>query len=332
MLYICGEVEKQKEMEVSVLIAVILNGFGVGWLIVEVLKLSRQMGELTGVVNGHTRDIAEIKEELKTKASAADVAEIKEELKTKASAADVAEIKEELKTKASAADVAEIKEELKTKASAADVAEIKDELKTKASAKELTEFKVEIKDELKSKASAKEFDELKFDVKDLKQDVRHVELMLSEVVTFLQTKFPAGKLSLSERHSPARLNEYGKKVFQDMNGSQFLEEHSEHLLAEIESYSPVSPYDVEALAYELIVDMMYLDCFKTIRDKVYYYPALETPDRHGGWNISELTLQDVCYVFSIPLRDMYLEEHPWLVPRELEKQGVGLPKLEGKQP
>ena len=316
MLYICGEVEKQKEMEVSVLIAVILNGFGVGWLIVEALKLSRQMGELTGVVNGHTRDIAEIKDELKTKASAADVAEIKEELKTKASAADVAEIKEELKTKASVSDVAEIKEELKTK----------------ASAKELTEFKVEIKDELKSKASAKEFDELKFDVKDLKQDVRHVELMLSEVVTFLQTKFPAGKLSLSERHSPARLNEYGKKVFQDMNGSQFLEEHSEHLLAEIESYSPVSPYDVEALAYELIVDMMYLDCFKTIRDKVYYYPALETPDRHGGWNISELTLQDVCYVFSIPLRDMYLEEHPWLVPRELEKQGGGLPKLEGKQP
>ena len=203
MLYICGEVEKQKEMEVSVLIAVILNGFGVGWLIVEVLKLSRQMGELTGVVNGHTADVAEIKEELKTKASAADVAEIKEELKTKASAADVAEIKEELKTKASVSDVAEIKEELKTK----------------ASAKELTEFKVEIKDELKSKASAKEFDELKFDVKDLKQDVRHVELMLSEVVTFLQTKFPAGKLSLSERHSPARLNEYGKKVFQDMNGS-----------------------------------------------------------------------------------------------------------------
>ena len=100
MLYICGEVEKQKEMEVSVLIAVILNGFGVGWLIVEVLKLSRQMGELTGVVNGHTRDIAEIKDELKTKASAADVAEIKEELKTKASAAEVAESKEELKKKA----------------------------------------------------------------------------------------------------------------------------------------------------------------------------------------------------------------------------------------
>ena len=94
-------------MEVSVLIAVILNGFGVGWLIVEVLKLSRQMGELTGVVNGHTRDIAEIKEELKTKASAADVAEIKEELKTKASAADVAEIKEELKTKASAKELTE---------------------------------------------------------------------------------------------------------------------------------------------------------------------------------------------------------------------------------
>ena len=46
------------------------------------------------------------------------------------------------------------------------------------------------------------------------------------------------------------------------------------------------------------------DAFNHIKDIVYDLPEMDTPE--GKY---ELTLNDVCFVLSIPLRDMYIKEN-----------------------
>mgnify|MGYP007122058034 CR=1 FL=1 len=49
------------------------------------------------------------------------------------------------------------------------------------------------------------------------------------------------------------------------------------------------------------------DSFNTLKDYVYNAPAIDMPDGEKY----ELGLGDVCYILSIPLRDMYLEMNGW---------------------
>ena len=46
--------------------------------------------------------------------------------------------------------------------------------------------------------------------------------------------------------------------------------------------------------------------FKQIKDFVYSYHTIKMEDGKE----KEVTLEDACFILSIPLRDMYLAEHP----------------------
>lgn len=43
---------------------------------------------------------------------------------------------------------------------------------------------------------------------------------------------------------------------------------------------------------------------------VYNAPSITVKGVNGEEVSHDLTLQDVCFALSIPLRDMYLKEHP----------------------
>ena len=50
------------------------------------------------------------------------------------------------------------------------------------------------------------------------------------------------------------------------------------------------------------------DIFNNIKDFVYNAPYLNIVDENGENKSYDITLGDVCYILSLPLRDMYLEE------------------------
>ena len=52
--------------------------------------------------------------------------------------------------------------------------------------------------------------------------IRKLQMEMLEVRTFIKTKFPTSQTVLSEKKSPAQLNEFGRKLFADMGGSDFL--------------------------------------------------------------------------------------------------------------
>jgi chaperonin cofactor prefoldin len=106
------------------------------------------------------------------------------------------------------------------------------------------------------------------------------------------------------RGSPRRLSEYGLKVFADIDGDTFLKENKESLFKCITENKPLTAFDVEQLAGYACVSLSFTPAFNKIKDYIYNASPIDAPNGEKH----ELTLNNVCFILGIPLRDMYLEE------------------------
>ena len=140
--------------------------------------------------------------------------------------------------------------------------------------------------------------------------INKLELNVAEEQTFLRTKFPSAQGAMSARNSPSELNEYGRKVYADMEGDEFLRLYGSYFLQKMECISPKTALDVESASYEVLLLSTYDDIFNQIKVKVYHYPSMDIINRSGQTERLDVSLADVCYALSLKLRDMYLETHP----------------------
>jgi hypothetical protein len=148
----------------------------------------------------------------------------------------------------------------------------------------------------------KKLDDLSKDVDDLKLDVNSVK-------TLLMSNFKEFGVALAGKHSPRALNEMGRKIFEDMHGKEFLEKNKDLLFAYVDKDKPKTAYDVEGLCYLACLMNVNNDAFIEIKSFLYNYPTITLPDGKEH----EVTMDEACSVLSLPLRDMYLEEHPDIV-------------------
>ena len=140
--------------------------------------------------------------------------------------------------------------------------------------------------------------------------IRKLQMEMLEVRTFIKTKFPTSQTVLSEKKSPAQLNEFGRKLFADMGGSDFLSKNGIYLLQKMEEKNPKTAFDVESTAHEVLILATNEEMFNKIKNKVYNYPYMDILKRDGEMVKYEVSLADVCFVLSLSLRDMYLKTHP----------------------
>ena len=140
--------------------------------------------------------------------------------------------------------------------------------------------------------------------------IRKLQMEMLEVRTFIKTKFPTSQTVLSEKKSPAQLNEFGRKLFADMGGSDFLSKNGIYLLQKMEEKNPKTAFDVESTAHEVLILATNEEMFNKIKNKVYNYPYMDILKRDGEMVKYEVSLADVCFVLSLSLRDMYLKAHP----------------------
>lgn len=116
--------------------------------------------------------------------------------------------------------------------------------------------------------------------------------------------------TFSLKKSPRKLNEQGLDIFEKIKGAQFLEENKAFFFAKIDELKPQTRLDVENASNFVCHTTTGEDMFNSIKDFVYNYPSMKIEDKNGDLKPYDLTLGDVCFIISLPLRDMYLEAHP----------------------
>lgn len=133
---------------------------------------------------------------------------------------------------------------------------------------------------------------------------------ITAIQSLLLNKYPkvAGPL-FSQKYSPRRLNEKGKEIFNSFSGEKFLNENAILFFDKIEAKKPKTALDVEQDALEVLYGALDSDIFNEIKLKVYNSKSIIV-EKDGKNEEYSLTMNDICFIFSLELRDMYLKEHP----------------------
>lgn len=149
---------------------------------------------------------------------------------------------------------------------------------------------------------------LKVDVSLLKTDMSEVKSDISAIKTVLIQKYPNSAVVFSMKKSPRRLNDLGEKVFAQIKGEKFLNENKSFFFSKIDNMNPKTELDVENAANFACSGFTDNDIFNELKDFVYNAPSIMIPGENGESKPYDITLGDVCYILSLPLRDMYLAE------------------------
>ena len=150
----------------------------------------------------------------------------------------------------------------------------------------------------------KRLDKFSEDLSEVKNNVELHTNALVEIYTVLGRDYPQKEGSFALKNSPRKLTDLGQKIFNEVNGEEFLRDNKEILYKYIEEHKPLTRLDVEQLAHRALFMQTNTPIFNHIKDYVYEAPAYKDADGE----MSELTIGDICFILSIPLRDMYLKE------------------------
>lgn len=151
-------------------------------------------------------------------------------------------------------------------------------------------------------------DELSSDMKQMKEDISSMKEDITAIKAVLIQRYPNAANVFSMKKSPRRLNKLGEEVFNQINGKDFLNEHKSFFFSKIDEMKPKTELDVENASNFACSAFTDNDIFNNIKDFVYNAPSLNIVDENGENKSYDITLGDVCYILSLPLRDMYLEE------------------------
>lgn len=148
------------------------------------------------------------------------------------------------------------------------------------------------------------------DIDTVNDNIRTMRSDIVAIKSLLTMKHKDAASLFSIKNSPRQLNGIGKQVMTDMNGAEFLEAHKDFFFSLIDAYKPKTALDVENAAHAVCVASTDNDMFNGLKNFVYNSPSYMIKDASGQERPYDLSLPDVCFILSLPLRDMYLKEHP----------------------
>lgn len=151
------------------------------------------------------------------------------------------------------------------------------------------------------------------DIKEVKTLISSHDDDIKTIKDFLLMTNKKASVLFSVKNSPRQLNEIGNKVFAEMKGEDFLNQNKEYLFAQIDGYNPKTALDVENAAHAVCITSVDNEIFNGLKNFVYNSSSYKITDREGNERLYDLAMSDICFILSLPLRDMYLEIHPEIV-------------------
>lgn len=148
------------------------------------------------------------------------------------------------------------------------------------------------------------------DIRRLHTDIGDMRADVEQVRTYLALKDNKFMGLYSEKKSPRVLNEAGKRLYDLIGGDEFLQANKSMLFERLDAKELRTALDVETFAIVLLNDLKDDPIFDNIKRIIYNAPATEIQNEDGTTSTHEYGIGDACFVLSLPLRDMYLEEHP----------------------
>lgn len=150
------------------------------------------------------------------------------------------------------------------------------------------------------------------DVSDIKADLSKIDGKLSVVVSYVTSNKTPQIITntFSEKNSPRVLNENGVALLSEVSGEQFIKDNQSFFLSEIEKLTPKTALDVENYSLAILRVNSNNDIFIPIKNWVYNAPSREMIGADGTTVKRDVSLDDVLFVLSLPLRDRYLSTHP----------------------
>lgn len=127
---------------------------------------------------------------------------------------------------------------------------------------------------------------------------------ITKIKTILVEKYPKAYSVFSMKCSPRRLNDLGEKLYAKVQGDDFIEKNKTALFDFIKQTNPLVALDVEQAANAACHSLVRTTAFNELKDFVYNEPAWDLPDG----NKYDITVNDLCFVIGLKLRDKYLDE------------------------
>lgn len=148
----------------------------------------------------------------------------------------------------------------------------------------------------------KNLDEMKDAITKLPCGMHHEDI--TKIKTILVEKYPKSYNVFSIKSSPRHLNDLGEKLYSKINGESFIIENKKVLFDYITNTRPLVALDVEQAANEACRSLLRTPAFNRLKDFVYNEPSWELQD---GTKY-DISVNDLCFVIGIKLRDKYLAE------------------------
>ena len=149
----------------------------------------------------------------------------------------------------------------------------------------------------------KKFADVNMNIKDLTRDVVSIK-------SFLSIKHKEDVDLVGLKNSPTKLTDFGNKILEELDGINFINDNKEYLIARLDEEKPRTALDVENSALMVFVNFCSSEKFDGIKNFIYNSPEYNIKDKNGCDKKYNLNLIDVCFILSIPLRDLYLELRP----------------------
>jgi hypothetical protein len=107
--------------------------------------------------------------------------------------------------------------------------------------------------------------------------------------------------AFAKSNSPLQLNQRAIDLMTSSGADRILERHRDVLIKQIEELNPATAYDVEQNAYKVLILNSDASWFIPLKEYIFNNPVFQ------GENIS---MDAICFVMSLPLRDYYFNKHP----------------------